>query len=101
VEKNINISALREAIVLQRRSLDILEGLLFEYRDSLQVAPLEEQDDEVLTVKDVMERYQVSKAWVHKHLDELPAHRGGPEGAQRRPIRFFRREVDEWWSRNK
>ena len=43
--------------------------------------------------------FGVSKAWVHKHLDELPVHRPGPDLGKRRPIRFRKSELEAWWGR--
>jgi len=82
-----------------QRAADLLEEALAEIRMSRasQAPAAEESDREVLTVKDVMERYKVSKAWVHKHLEELPTHRGGPPTGKRRPIRFYGDEMEEWW----
>ena len=53
-------------------------------------------DDEILTVKEVMALYKVSRGWIQKHLDELPALRSG--SGQRRMIRFQRSALEDWWS---
>ena len=100
-----SISELQQALQLIQRCLDR------ESREPIRVSAAPADDEWMVIGSDpkqerdekgrltVTGHYGVSKAWVHKHLDELPVHRPGPDTGKRRPIRFRKSELEAWWGR--